>query len=148
MQKYGTADDAGVPIMDLETDFPGLHYLSADGLSAWGAPKNVYFETYAESPETRVYVPDTVCYDSVDISMAFAFTGDNRRDIYDDFCEYVSQGRIRYWDTARDREVCMVLAGAVEPEDDILKGSTPFILARFTFRNLYGRSFPVGESPR
>lgn len=145
MQKYGTDDDSLVPIMDLEDDFPGLVYLEADGLSAKGAPKNIYFETYAENDETRVYVPKTVCRESTEIKITFGFFGKNRREVYDDFYDYVSHGKIKYWDTARNRMVKMVLDSSVEPEDDVLKGSTPYIRAEFSFRNLFGQSFRLCE---
>lgn len=143
MQKYGTADDASVPVMDLENDFPGLVYIEATGLSAKGAPKNVYFETYAESDETRVHVPEKICRESTEIKMTFGFGGRDRRGVFDAFYDYVKQGKIKYWDTARRRMAKMVLDGSVEPSDDILKGNCPYILAEFTFRNLFGETFPV-----
>lgn len=143
MQKYGTADDASVPVMDLEQDFPGLVYIQATGLSDKGAPKNIYYEEYAESDEVRVHIPDVICRESTEIKMTFAFCGADRRGVFDAFYDYVKHGRIKYWDTARRRMVKVVLSDAVEPSDDILKGSEPYILAEFTFRNLFGQSFPV-----
>lgn len=143
MQKYGTEDDASVPIMDLEKDFSGLVYIEATGLSSKGAPKNVYFETYAESDETRVHIPENICRDSTEIKITFGFGGKDRREMFDTFYNYVKHGKIKYWDTARKRMAKMVLDSPVEPSDDILKGSEPYILADFTFRNLFGETFPV-----
>lgn len=147
MQKYGTADDASVPVMDLENDFPGLVYIEAKGLSSKGAPKNVYFETYAESDETRVHIPEKICRESTEIKMTFGFGGSDRRGVFDAFYDYVKHGKIKYWDSARKRMSMMVLDRTVEPSDDILKGNNPYILAEFTFRNLFGQTFPVCWEP-
>lgn len=143
MQKYGTADDASVPVMDLERDFPGLVYIEATGLSAKGAPKNVYYETYAESDESRVHIPERICRESTEVKLKFGFGGTDRRAVFDAFYDYVKTGRIKYWDTARKRMAKMVLDGAVEPSDDVLKGNQPYIIADFTFRNLFGETFRV-----
>lgn len=143
MQKYGTPDDGAVPVIDLELDFPGLVYIESTGLSAKGAPKNVYYETYAESDETRVHIPDEVCRESTEIKITFGFGGQNRRGTFDMFYDYVKHGKIKYWDTARRRMAKMVLDGSVEPSEDILKGNCPYIIAEFTFRNLFGQTFPA-----
>lgn len=143
MQKYGTADDASVPVADLEQDFPGLVYLQAIGLSDKGAPKNVYFETYADSDETRVHIPEQVCRENTEIKITFGFFGERRRQVYDDFYDYVKSGKLKYWDTARRRMAKMVLSNAVEIEDDILIGGQPYMIVNFVFRNLFGQTFPV-----
>lgn len=143
MQKYGTADDTSVPIYDLEQDFPGLVYLQATGLSDKGAPKNIYFESYAESDETRVYIPEQVCRENTEIKLTFGFFGEHRRQVYDDFYDYVKSGKLKYWDTARRRMAKMVLSNAVEIEDDILIGGKPYMIVNFVFRNLFGETFPV-----
>lgn len=143
MQKYGTADDASVPVMNLETDFNGLVYLKAIGISDKGTPKNLYFETYAESDETRVHIPEQICRENTEITLTLAFFGENCRSVYDSFYDYVKSGKIKYWDTARNRVAKMVLSNAIEIEDDILKGGKPYMIADFIFRNLFGETFPV-----
>ncbi|MBO8472537.1 MAG: hypothetical protein IAB81_02775 [Bacteroidetes bacterium] len=145
MQRYGTADDASQPVMDLETDFAGLAYIESTGLSSKGAPKNIYIEDYAESNESRVYVPETVCRESTEIKLKLGFGGASRRDTFDSFYDYVSQGKVKYWDTLRNRVAYMILNSAVEPSDDVVLGVQPYIIAEFTFTNLFGNTFPDSQ---
>lgn len=146
MQKFGTDDDLSVPVMDLEADFPGLVYIEAKGLSAKGAPKNVYFEEYAESDEVRAFLPETVCREATEVTLTFGFGGDARRDTYDSFYDYVKSGKVKYWDTARHRLVHLVLNDGVDPSDDVLKGGQPYIIADFKFMNLSGQSYRCDDS--
>lgn len=127
------------PIKDLEVDFSGMKYLSCKGLSSKGKSR-VYTEQYADSNGIRVYIPTTLTVDTVDIEFEFVFVGDNRRDVFDTFYEYVKGRRLRYWDNVRNRQVEMYLSDKVEPSEDILLGSTPYIKATFKFTNINGIS--------
>ena len=60
MKKYGTEDDTSVPTLDIEASYNGMIILQVSGLSSLGKPKNIYKETYAESSEVRVYIPENV----------------------------------------------------------------------------------------
>lgn len=125
---------------DIETKFDGLHYVKCDGLSKFGAIKNVYSETYSETSELRVYIPETVARENTDIEFEFAFDGENRRDTYHSFVEWLSGKRLKYWDTLRNRELEMILMESVEPEEDELYGSHPYIKVPFKFKNLKGET--------
>lgn len=124
--------------IDLEEYFPGLKYVSCTGLSDYGKIKNIYTESYAETEQLRVYMPDTIVRGNTDIEFEFGFTGENRRDTYDNFVEWISGYKLKYWDTARHREVEMILIDAIEVDEDLLLGSSPFIVVPFTFKNLKG----------
>lgn len=145
MRKYGTADDASVPIIDLESYFEGMVIRNVSGLSSRGAPKNVYKETYAETSEVRVYMPETVAKEATDVVINASFVGNERRDVYDDFCNYVSQGKIKYWDTVRNRLVHIILNAVIELDDDSLIGNEPFMTAEFKFMNIFGTSEKAAE---
>lgn len=145
MRRFGTSDDDNQPIINLEEDFPGLRYKEAKGLMTKGKPKNIYFEEYADSNKIRAYIPDVICRESTEITMTFLFVGENRRKAYDDFYNYVSQGAVWYWDDARNKKVALILNAAVEPSDDIMKGSDLYIEADFVFKNIYGRTFNLCE---
>lgn len=133
-------DNAWEEATDIEATFEGLHYAKCDGLSRFGAIKNIYTETFAETSELRVYLPETVSRENTDIEFQFAFDGDNRRDVYHSFVEWLSGKRLKYWDTLRKRELEMILMESVEPEEDELYGSHPFILVPFKFKNLKGET--------
>lgn len=125
---------------DIEAKFDGLHYVKCDGISTYGAVKNIYTETYSETSELRVYLPETVARENTDIEFEFVFDGDNRRDTYHSFVEWLSGHRLKYWDTLRNRELEMILMESVEPEEDELYGSHPYIKVPFKFKNLKGET--------
>lgn len=125
---------------DIEAKFDGLHYVKCDGISTYGAVKNIYTETYAETSELRVSLPETVARENTDIEFEFAFDGENRRDTYHSFVEWLSGKRLKYWDTLRNRELEMILMESVEPEEDELYGSHPYIKVPFKFKNLKGET--------
>lgn len=129
------------PIRDLETFFSGMKYLYCKGLSAKGKIR-AYTETYAEKNGVRLYLPPTPTVDTVDIEFAFLFLGDNRRETFDSFYEYVKGKRVRYWDNVRNRQVEMYLSDKVDPSDDYLLGEQPYIQAVFKFTNINGLSTP------
>lgn len=133
-------DNAWEEATDIESYFNGLHYAKCDGLSKFGAVKNVYSETYSETSELRVYLPETVARENTDIEFEFVFDGENRRDTYHQFVEWLSGHRLKYWDTLRNRELEMILTESVEPDEDALYGSHPYILVPFKFKNLKGET--------
>lgn len=124
--------------VSLEDYFSGMKYVSCEGLSTKGKIKNIYTENFAEVEDLRVYMPETVVRENTDIEFVFGFEKDNRRDTFDRFVDWVSGYKIKYWDTARNRELEMVLIDKVEVDEDILIGSSPFITVNFKFKNLKG----------
>ena len=131
-------DNAWETQVSLEDYFSGMKYISCKGLSTKGNIKNIYTENFAEVEDLRVYMPETVVRENTDIEFVFGFEKENRRDTFDSFVDWVSGYKIKYWDTARNRELEMVLIDKVEVDEDILIGSSPFITVNFKFKNLKG----------
>ena len=127
---------------DLEKDFEGLRYIEAKGLTDKGKRKNVYTETYSDSDKIRLWQGDDVTREATTIKMSFLFMGETRYQIYNDFYDYVKNGKIMYVDTRRLRKVLIVLTDKVELSDEMWKGGTPYFKAEFTFQNLWGDSKP------
>lgn len=125
---------------DIEATFEGLHYAKCTGLDSYGKVKNLYSETYSETSELRVFLPETVARENTDIEFEFVFDGENRRDTYHSFVEWLSGKKLKYWDTLRNRELEMILMESVEPEEDELYGSHPYIKVPFKFKNLKGET--------
>ena len=123
---------------DLETDFNGLKYSQCVGLLAKGKRKNIYTENYADSDTLRVWQGENVTREATTITFTFVFTGASRQSVFQSFYEYVKNGVISYYDTARMKEACLILVDNVEPSDDIFVGSTPYIKADFKFQNIWG----------
>lgn len=133
-------DDVWEEATNIEAKFDGLHYAKCTGLDGYGKPKNIYTETFAETSELRVFLPETVARENTDIEFEFVFDGDNRRDTYHSFVEWLSGKKLKYWDTLRNRELEMILMESVEPEEDALYGSHPYIIVPFKFKNLKGET--------
>lgn len=131
-------DNAWETQVSLEDYFSGMKYISCEGLSNRGKIKNIYTENFAEVEDLRVYMPETVVRENTDIEFVFGFEKGNRRDVFDSFVDWVSGYKIKYWDTARNRELEMVLIDKIEVDEDILLGSSPFITVNFKFKNLKG----------
>ena len=131
-------DNAWETQVSLEDYFSGMKYVSCEGHSTKGKIKNIYTENFAEVEDLRVYMPETVVRENTDIEFVFGFEKENRRDTFDSFVDWVSGYKIKYWDSARNRELEMVLIDKVEVDEDILIGSSPFITVNFKFKNLKG----------
>ena len=127
-------------IKDLEKDFNGCIYSKCEGLSAYGDIKNIVIEDYAEAEEPRVYIPQTITRETTDVVFTLYFGGENRRDVYDSFVEYVSGKTFKYWDNCRNREVHLLSKDGPYPEEDILYSGSPYIMGKFKFKNLGGKS--------
>lgn len=126
--------------VSLEDYFDGLVYLSAKNLSGFGKIRNIYSESFAEVEDLRLYIPETVVRENTDIEFEFGFKKANRRDTYHSFVDWITGHKIKYWDTARNREVEMILIEKIEVDDDLLKGDSPYIVVPFKFKNLKGSS--------
>ena len=128
--------------INLESHFSGMKYLQCKGLEDKGKPKNKYTETYADSGELRVHEPDEVFLEATAITFTFLFVGDNRQSVYDNFYEYIKNGKFYYRDTKRNKQAYLTLLDAIKPSEDMYKGSTPYIKADFKFQNIWGECRP------
>lgn len=155
IQKYGREHwnkensqydkEAKGELIDIEEHFK-CKYVKFEGLSEAGKVKNVYTEAYADSEELRVYVPDEVLYEQTDISLTllFAPSSANDNDVQDNeraFFEYVSGHKIEYHDTFRNRYVSLLLLNKPEVVGEVLYGGSRYREVKYTFKNIYGRSF-------
>lgn len=133
-------DIAGQPEMDLEKNFKGLIYKEFIGLDSYGKIKSVYTEEFAETDELQVYQNPTPIRENTDLTFTCIFTGNDRRNVYHSFVDFISKGKIQYWDNIRNRKVTFILIEAIEPSDDKLYGSTPYIIASFKLKNIKGQT--------
>ena len=78
------------PIKDLEVDFIGLKYSKLMGIDKYGKIKNIYTESYPESSELRVWIPEIITRDNPEIELTLYFVGVNRRSVYHQFVQYIS----------------------------------------------------------
>lgn len=127
---------------DLETDFVGLRYAKCEGIDNFGKP-HIYTESYADSDGIRVYVPDKITNDAIDITFTFYFLGDKRRETYHNFIEYVRQGIHAYWDNARNRKFYFVVTDDIKPASEMWYGSSPYLELKLKVQNLNGKTFPI-----
>ena len=155
IQKYGRkywdknksqyVEEAKGELIDIEAKFK-CKYVKFEGLSETGKVKNIYTETYAETEELRMYIPDEVLYENTDMSLTLLFSpySENDSDVQDNeraFFEYVSGHKIEYHDTFRNRYVSLLLLNKPEVVGEVLYGGSRYREVKYTFKNLYGRSF-------
>ena len=132
-------------LIDIEEQFK-CKYVKFEGLSETGKVKNIYTETYAETEELRVYIPDEVLYENTDLSLTLLFAPDsaNESDVQNNeraFFEYISGHKIEYHDTFRNRYVSLLLLNKPEVVGEVLYGGSRYREVKYTFKNIYGRSF-------
>lgn len=142
-------EEAKGEIIDIEEHFK-CKYVRFEGLSETGKVKNIYIETYAEAEELRMYIPDEVLYDNTEISLTLLFAPDstNDSDVQDNeraFFEYVSGHKIEYHDTFRNRYVSLLLLNKPEVVGEVLYGGSRYREVKYTFKNIYGRSFATSK---
>lgn len=140
MQRVDLLDQ---PIKNLEEDFIGLKYKEFKGLEKYGKNKAVYTETFAETDEVQVYMSPTPIRENIELTLTLLFTGSSRRATYHLFVDYISQGKIKYWDNVRNREVVFVLIESIEPEIDTVKGGDDYLIASFNLTCLNGQAKTV-----
>lgn len=133
-------DITNQPEKNLERDFDGLIYKEFSGLDSYGKIKSVYTEEFAETDELQIYQNPTPIRENPDLTFTCVFIGDNRRKTYHSFVDYISRGKIQYWDDIRNRKVTFILIEAVEPSEDKLYGDTPYIIASFKLKNIKGQT--------
>ena len=136
-------------LIDIEEQFK-CKYVKFEGLSETGKVKNVYTETYAETEELRTYIPDEVLYENTELSLTllFAPSSNNENDVQDNersFFEYVSGHKIEYHDTFRNRYVSLLLLNKPEVVGEVLYGGSRYREVKYTFKNIYGRSFATSK---
>ena len=136
-------------LIDIEEQFK-CKYVKFEGLSETGKVKNIYTETYAETEELRMYIPDEVLYDNTDMSLTLLFSpySENDSDVQDNeraFFEYVSGHKIEYHDTSRNRYVSLLLINKPEVIGEVLYGGSRYREVKYTFKNIYGRSFATSK---
>ena len=132
MQKEGEG------AIDIEAYFPGLRYQKCVGLNDKGTRMNIYTEEYSDSDTLRVWQGEEVTRKATTITFTFFFLGDTRHEAFNNFYNYVKNGKITYWDTARNKEALLVLADEVKIGEEDWKGSTQYFSVSFKFQNLWG----------
>lgn len=132
MQKEGEG------ALDIEVYFDGLKYSKCKGLLDKGKRKDVYVESYADSDELRVWQGDIVTREATNVTFTFFFIGEDRLSVYQNFYDYIKNGKISYWDTKRKKEALLIFTEAAEPKDDVYNGSIPYISIDIKFQNIWG----------
>ena len=125
---------------NIENHWNGLLYKQFKGLSDYGKIKSVYTEEFAETDELQVYQNSTPIRENTDLTFTCIFIGNDRRKTYHSFVDFLSKGKIQYWDNIRKRKVTFILIEAIEPSDDKLYGGTPYIMASFKLKNIKGQT--------
>lgn len=135
--------------IDVEDEY-GCYYVKMEGIGENGKAKNIYTESYAESDELRLYLPDELAYENTKcvLTLLFPEIGDDRMDVQDNerrFFEAVTGKKIEWYDTFRKRYVTMILIDAPKMIGEKLYGGSRYRQVEYTFKNVYGRSFGTSK---
>lgn len=141
MQKEGEAR------IDLEhyDPFKGLRYSKCTGLLDKGKRKNVYTESYSDNDSLRVWQGSEVTREATDITFKFFFLGDTMKESFENFYNYVKNGKITYYDTKRKKKAVLILIDAIKVSDDRWKDGTTYIEGDFKFKNIKGECLDVDD---
>lgn len=131
-------------LKDLEKDFEGLKYSKLEGITSYGAVKNIYTERYSDSNTLRTYVPDTITRDAIPVTLKLYFTGEQsvRQKSYDDFISFISNnGYNMYWDDARNKKIILMPpTEEIKPSEEMWYGSTPYIEVSIKMQAITGNA--------
>lgn len=134
------------PTYDIEEQFGGLLYMRAEGMNDIGKSKNIYTETYADSDNLRVFLPNDNVYtnEATKITMHFLVVGadTSRQTTIRNFRDYVREGIHRYWDDARNLEFDFIVQDEIKVSDEKWHGSSPYVEIAVTMQNLNGKTRP------
>lgn len=144
------------PIYDIEEQFSGLLYMSAEGMNDVGKAKNIYTEEYADSDRLRVSLPKhlengemvhsvrDIANEATKITMRFLVVGDSasRLATISDFGDYLREGIHRYWDDARNLEFDFIVQDEIKVSDERWHGSQPYVEIQVPMQNLNGSTKP------
>jgi hypothetical protein len=128
-------------LKNLEKDFEGLKYYALSGADNIGAVKNIYTETYADANRVRVSVPKKVQRESTQVTLVLYFVGEKRAEVFKSFCDYICNGRHRYWDTARKKYFDFYISEELTPSDELWCGREPYFKVDVKMNNIFGQTF-------
>lgn len=142
-------DDGDKVRLDLEEVFK-CKYVRMEGISENGKAKNIYTESYAETEELRMHIPKDILYENTDLALTLIFlpTSSSEEDIQTaerNFFDFISGRKVEYVDTFRNRYVTMILVNKPEVVGEVLYGGSRYRQVKYTFKNVYGRSFDKSQ---
>lgn len=132
---------SGVEIHSL---WPGMWLLKSENVTAYGKPKNIVTESYAETDGLKVWLPATLAREATDVTLTMCFLdeGGDRYAQYDSFVAYISNHVFQWWDTVRRRRERLLLTEKTEPNENF-HGGIPYLEAKFKFKNVDGKAESV-----
>lgn len=130
-----------------------IRYMSLEGLEHCSEVKNQVIEEYVDANTPRVYIPDEPRFKETEITLTLLFIGRGNdadcRSVYNQFTEEIANKMIGYEDTGRFIRISPLLLRSneiVEEEVwDKTSKNTPFLIAKYNFRNLSGLVKKIGS---
>ena len=105
---------------DFTTKWVGLTILQVDSLTKRGAPKNIYTQSWINSSQEDVYVPDVVCFEQPDVDISFMITDADNHSLnvpalHDDFINYMTTHKTTIKSLYEDKEASFVCLKEYKP---------------------------------
>lgn len=142
-KEYETEE--GGELIDIE-EFFHCKYVKLEGLSENGKIRNIYMESFAEEESSRLHIPKDILHESTNVALTLLFpiVNNNVYDVQDNeraFYDYVKGRKIEYNDTFRNRYATLILIDKPEMVSEVLYGESRYRQVRYTFKNIYGKSY-------
>lgn len=97
--KYFVKDSVNTTYVDITTKFVGLNLLKIDDFNKKGKAKNIYNQSWINSNNEDVYIPDVVCFEQPDINFTFIVRDDDDHNVdvqsvHDNFIDYMTTNKV------------------------------------------------------
>jgi len=134
----------GGSLTNTRTLWSGMYLLDSKNIDAYGKPKNIITENYAEANGLKVSLPTTLKREATDVTLKLMFidTDDGDRYAqYESFMSYISNKKFYWFDTVRFRRVRLLCLEKTEPTESF-KGNIPYLTLDLKVKNINGYSEP------
>lgn len=97
--KYFVKDSVNTTYTDITTKFVGLTLLKVDSFSKQGKAKNIFTQSWINSANEDVYIPDTVYFEQPDVDITFCVKDFDNHNIdvqavHDSFISYMTTNKV------------------------------------------------------
>lgn len=132
---------------DFTTKWVGLTILKMDGFDKKGKSKNIYTQSWVNSQNEDVYIPDVVYFENPDVAISFRVddfesSSVDVQSVHDSFINYMMNNKVVIKTLYLDKEATFICNSEYEPTTKQLKrlAGNNYILGTITMHRVTGTS--------
>lgn len=120
VNKYFVKDSINTTYVDITTKFVGLNLLKIDDFNKKGKAKNIYNQSWINSNNEDVHIPDIVCFEQPDIDFVFIVrdSDDHSVDVqsvHDSFIDYMTTHKVTIKSLYANKEADFICLNEYKP---------------------------------